>query len=102
MLKHILCAAIAALATLAFAASAQAAYLVLGTTNTSNAPTTLTGTTAGAELLVKNANGSSASAFSLYGLLTATAPTVNAAAVRGYNSATNGLGYGVYGSHAGP
>ncbi len=91
-----------ALAALATASSAQAAtYLQLGTSNASNATTTLTGTTAGAELLVKNADGSSASAFSLYGLLTATAPTANAAAVRGYNSATNAHGYGVWGSQAG-
>ncbi len=101
MFTRILFAALAAAGTLASASAAQAAYLTLGTSNISDASTTLTGNTAGAELLVKNANGSSASAFSLYGLLTATAPTVNAAAVRGYNSATNGLGYGVYGSHAG-
>jgi len=101
MLKHILCAAIAALATLAFAASAQAAYLTLGTSNASNATTTLTGNPAGAELLVKNANGASASAFGLYGLLTATSPTAAAAAVRGYNSSSNALGYGIWGSQAG-
>ncbi len=92
---------LAAAATLAFSASAHAAYLSLGTSNTSNASTTLTGSTAGPELLVKNTNGTSASAFGLYGLLTATSPTAAAAAVRGHNSATNGLGYGVNGSHAG-
>ncbi len=101
MLKRTLFTALVASATFAFAASAQAAYLSLGTGNASNATTTLAGNTAGAELLVKNANGSSAGAFSLYGLLTATAPTVNAAAVRGYNSATNAFGYGVWGSQAG-
>ncbi len=94
-------ATLTALAAFATASGAHAAYLVLGTTNTSNAPTTLTGTTAGAELLVKNANGSSASAFSLYGLLTATAPSANAAAVRGHNSSTNARGFGVWGSQAG-
>jgi len=91
-----------AFAAFATASSAQAVtYLQLGTSNASNATTTLSGTTAGAELLVKNANGSSASAFGLYGLLTATAPTVNAAAVRGHNNATNAHGYGVWGSQSG-
>jgi hypothetical protein len=70
MLKHTLLIALAAACTLAFTAGAQAAYLTLGTTNTSNAPTTLGGNTAGAELLGKNANGASANAFGLYGLLT--------------------------------
>jgi len=41
-------------------------YVRLGTSNTSNATPTLSGTTAGAELLVKNANGASANAFGLY------------------------------------
>jgi len=101
MLKRTLLTALAASATLAFSASAHAAYLSLGTSNTSNATTTLTGNPAAPELLVRNTNGSSANAFGLYGLLTATSPTVNAVAVRGHNSATNGLGYGVSGSHAG-
>jgi hypothetical protein len=101
MLKRTLLTALAAAAALAFAASAQAAYLSLGTTNTSNTTTALSGNAAGSELLVKNTNGSSASAFGLYALLTATAPTVTATAVRGQNSATNGRGYGVYGSQAG-
>jgi hypothetical protein len=101
MLKRTLFTALAAAVTLAFAASAQAAYLSLGTTNTSNATTALSGNSAGAELLVKNSNGSSASAFGVYGLLTPTSPTVNATAVRGQNSATNARGYGVYGSQAG-
>jgi hypothetical protein len=101
MLKRTVLTALAAVAMLAFAASANAAYLSLGTTNTSNATTTLTGNAATSELLVKNTNGSSASAFGLYGLLTATAPSVNAAAVRGHNSSTNALGYGVWGSQAG-
>lgn len=43
----------------------------------------------------------SASAFSLYGLLTATAPAGNDAAVRGQNSATGAYGFGVWGSQAG-
>jgi hypothetical protein len=101
MLKRTLLLALATLGTLAFAASAQAAYLTLGTTNTSNATTTLTGNPAGAELLVKNTNGGSANAFGLYGLLPATSPTATAAAVRGANSSTNAHGYGVWGSQAG-
>src|SRR6266545_4949495 len=90
-----------ALAALGSASAAQGAYLTLGTSNLSNATTTLYGSTTGPELLVKNANGSVASAFGLYGLLTATSPTVASAAVRGQNSSTNGFGYGVWGSQAG-
>src|SRR6266511_6159862 len=96
----LLAIAVAACA-LATASAAQGAYLTLGTGNTSDAPTTLSGNTAGPELLVKNSNGTSASAFGLYGLLTATSPTVVSAALRGQNNATNGLGFGVSGSHAG-
>jgi hypothetical protein len=93
---------VAAFAVLATASNAQAvAYLQLGTSNASNATTTLAGNTAGAELMVKNANGSSASAFGLYGLLSATSPSVTAAAVRGHNGSTNGRGFGVWGSQAG-
>jgi hypothetical protein len=93
---------VAALAALATASSAQAVtYLQLGTPNLSNATTTLSGNPATAELLVRNTNGASASAFGLYGLLTATSPTASAAAVRGHNSALNGNGYGVYGSQGG-
>jgi hypothetical protein len=101
MLKRTLATALAAVGTLAFAASAQAAYLSLGTSNTSNATTTLTGNPAGAELLLKNTNGASANAFGLYGLLSATSPTVTAAAVRGHNSSTSARGFGVWGSQAG-
>src|SRR5436190_14364965 len=90
-----------AMAALGTASAAHAAYLDLGTTNTSNATTTLSGNPATSELLVQNSNGSAAGAFGLYGLLTATAPTVNAAAVRGHNSSANALGYGVWGSQAG-
>src|SRR6266511_3850038 len=96
----LLAIAVAACA-LATASAAQGAYLTLGTGNTSDAPTTLSGNTAGPELLVKNSNGTSASAFGLYGLLTASSPTVVSAALRGQNNATNGLGFGVSGSHAG-
>src|SRR5947207_8353435 len=101
MLKRIVFTALAAAATLAFSASAHAAYLTLGTSNTSNATTALSGSTAGPELTVTNTNGSAAADFGLYGLLTATAPTASAAAVRGHNGATNALGYGVWGSQAG-
>jgi hypothetical protein len=101
MRKRALLTALAALGTLGFTASAQAAYLTLGTTNTSTSTTALNGNSAGSELLVKNSNGSSASAFGVYGLLTATSPTVNATAVRGQNSSTNARGYGVYGSQGG-
>jgi hypothetical protein len=101
MFKRTLFAALAAMGTLAFAASAQAAYLTLGTANTSNATTTLTGNPASAELVVKNTNGASANAFGLYGLLTATSPTATTAAVRGQNSSTNASGYGMWGSQAG-
>ena len=85
----------------AFASEAKAAYLTLGTTNTSTATTTLSGSIAGPELKVQNTNGSSAGAFGLYGLLTATSPTATSAAVRGANSSTNAYGYGVWGSQAG-
>jgi hypothetical protein len=101
MLKRTLFVALAASGTLAFSTSAQAAYVTLGTTNTSNTTTALSGNTTGSELLVKNTNGSSASAFSLYGLLSATSPTVTAAAVRGQNGSTNARGYGVWGSQNG-
>lgn len=47
----------AMLTTLVTAASAQAAYLQLGTTNTSNATTTLRGSTGGPELYITNSNG---------------------------------------------
>ncbi len=91
----------AALAALATASSAQAVtYLQLGTSNTSNATTTLKGSAAGAELKVVDTNGSASTA-GVLGLLTATSPTVNSAALRGQNNATNGLGFGVSGSHAG-
>jgi hypothetical protein len=101
MRKRILFTALAAALTLAFAASAQAAYLSLGTANLSNATTTLVGNTSGPELWVKNTDGATPSAFPLYGLLTATSPTVTSAAVRGSNSSTNAHGYGVWGSQAG-
>jgi hypothetical protein len=92
---------LAPLAAFATASGAHAAYLSLGLGNTSNATTTLTGNPSAAELLVKNTKGSSAAAFGLYGLLTATAPTASAAGVRGSNASTNGHGYGVWGSQAG-
>jgi hypothetical protein len=101
MLTRTLLTLAAAAGTLAFTASAQAAYLSLGTSNTSNATTTLTGNPAAPELLVKNTNAGSANAFGLYGLLPATAPTASAAAVRGANNSTNARGYGVWGSQAG-
>jgi hypothetical protein len=138
MLKRTLFTALAASATLAFAASAQAAYLTLGASNTSNAPTTLTGNSAGPELKVVNTNAANqaltavagggsgiavygvhtttagagpairgdsaattAGAFSIYGLLSATSPTGATAAVRGENKATNARGYGMWGSQAG-
>src|SRR6266540_2420512 len=91
----------AAFAALATASSAQAvAYLQLGTSNSSNATTTLKGSAAGAELRVEDTNGSVVTA-GVLGLLSATSPTVSSAALRGQNNATNGRGYGVYGSHAG-
>jgi hypothetical protein len=101
MFKRTLLTALAASLTLAFAASAQAAYLSLGTTNTSDTTTTLSGNTTGSELLVKNTNDSSASALGVYGWLSATAPSVSAAAIRGFNSSTNGKGFGVFGSQEG-
>jgi hypothetical protein len=108
--RCVLCGAIAVLAP---AASAHAAALQLGTTNTSNAPTTLTGNSStGPELTVANTNssqpaleaqatGASEGAFGVLGVLTASAPAANSAAVRGQNSSTNSYGYGVWGSQAG-
>jgi hypothetical protein len=101
MLKRTLMAGLATLGTLAFTASAQAAYLSLGTTNTSNGTTTLTGGPAAPELKVQNTNGSSAAAYGLYGLLTATSPTATAPAVRGHSSSSNANGIGVWGSQNG-
>src|SRR6266540_964432 len=90
-----------AVAAFATASSAQAVtYLQLGTSNTSNATTTLAGSASGAELKVVDTNGTASTA-GVLGLLTATAPTVNSAALRGQNNATNAFGYGVYGSQAG-
>ena len=59
-------AAAAVLGTLAFAASAQAAYLTLGTTNTSSSPTTLTGSGA-PELKVVETNASNQAVTALAG-----------------------------------
>jgi hypothetical protein len=101
MLKRTLFSLLVTSIALTLAASAHAAYLSLGTTNSSGATTTLAGSPAGAELWVKNSNDSSAGAFGLYGLLPSTSPTVGSAAVRGQNNATNGLGEGVWGSQAG-
>jgi trimeric autotransporter adhesin len=101
MLQRIPVAAGAVLAVLATAASAQAAFLSLGTANTSNTATSLTGNTSNnSELKVTNSN-SSTNVFALYGLLSATQPTGSSTAVRGENRATNGRGFGIYGSHAG-
>lgn len=59
-------------------------------------------TAAGAAPAIRGESASTAaSAFSIYGLLTATAPAGNNAALRGQNNSTNGYGYGVWGSHAG-
>jgi len=89
------------LVALASSSSAQAVtYLQLGTSNASNATTTLTGSASAAELKVMDTNGSASTA-GVLGLLTATSPTVNSAALRGQNNATNAFGYGVYGSQAG-
>ena len=101
MLKRTLFTALAAAGTLAFTASAQAAYLNMGASNTYTAATTLTGSIAGPALTVKNGYGTSASAYGLYGLLTNTAPSANAAAIRGLNSSTNGFGIGVWGQQNG-
>jgi hypothetical protein len=101
MLKRTLFAVVTAVGTLAFGANAQAVtYLQLGTSNTSNVTTTLRGSAAGAELRVEDTNGSVVTA-GVLGLLSATSPTAVSSAVRGQNNATNGAGYGVYGSQAG-
>jgi len=89
-----------ALAALTGASAARAGYLSVGTSNTSNATTILTGSSSGAELRVVDTNGGVATS-GVLGLLTATSPTFNSTAVRGQNNATNGFGWGVYGSHAG-
>src|SRR5437763_6181293 len=99
MLQRTLFAAALGAAVLATAATAQAAPLNLGTANTSNTPTTLTGNTTGTELKVQNTNA--AGGLGLYGILSSLTPTKPAAAVRGDNKATNAAGYGVYGLHAG-
>jgi hypothetical protein len=92
--------ALALTTTTALAGSGVGGVFNLGQTNSVNATSTLAGTAAGPQLRVQNAS-TAASAFSLYGLLTATAPAGNDAAVRGQNNATNSYGYGVWGSQAG-
>jgi hypothetical protein len=113
IVRWLLIAGSALLPAFGIASAAQAAYLTLGTSNTSNAPTTLSGTSsAGPELWVKNADGSqpairaeapggAAATFGVLSVLTATSPMVGSAAIRGQNNATNSFGYGVWGSQAG-
>jgi hypothetical protein len=105
LLRHrplpvLVCVVATALAALTAASAADAAYLSVGTSNTSNTTTTLTGSSSGAELKVVDTNSSVATS-GVLGLLTATSPTAASAALKGQNAATNGIGWGVYGSHAG-
>jgi hypothetical protein len=79
MLKRSLFTALMVAAAFAITASANAAYLSAGTTNTSNATTTLTGSTAGPELKILNANASNQG-------------------IVGANTG-GGTGIGVFGSH---
>ena len=110
---RVLLAIAAALLVLSSVGAAQAASLTLGTSNTSNASTILTGNSSnGPELKVVNTNatqpallgqgsGASAGAFGVFGMLTTVSPSAASAAVRGQNNASNGQGYGVWGSQAG-
>jgi hypothetical protein len=107
--------ALAAIALLAAPSSGanQGDALKLGLANTINLSTSLSGNTPAPQLFVSNTNAGAngaikgqsssavANAFSVYGLLTATAPAGTSAAVRGENKGTNANGYGVWGSHAG-
>src|SRR6266699_3916858 len=86
--------------TTALAGSGVGGVFNLGQTNSVNGTSTLTGSSAGAQLQVANTNtgaypaikGSSASgaasAFSLYALLSSTTPGAGSAAVRGQNNGT--------------
>jgi hypothetical protein len=85
-------AAAAVLGTLAFAASAQAAYLTLGTTNTSSSPTTLTGSGA-PELKVVETNASNQA-------VTALAGGGSGIALFGTHTTAAGAGPAVQGSSA--
>jgi hypothetical protein len=94
----------AALAALALAASAQATNLVLGTSNTSNATTSLTGTTSGPEFYVRNVNGTypgikaesgGGAGSALYGVHGTTAGT--GAAILGTSLSTAASAFSVYG-----
>ena len=94
-------------------AANQGDPLKLGVVNTINLSTSLSGNTPAYQLAITNTNvgavgaikGQSSSAatltFSVYGLLTSTAPAGSSAAVRGENKGTNANGFGVWGSHAG-
>ncbi len=85
-----LCGLGVALAALVAVASARPASLMLGTNNTSNAQTSLTGTTAAPEFYVKNMNGG-------YPAIKAESAGGGAAAVYGLHNSASGPGAGVQG-----
>jgi hypothetical protein len=127
-----------ALLAAALAGSASGANFILGTTNTVNATSTLTGNTPGPQLKLLNTNASNhgllaqagggtgiaiygqhttaggsgpalrgdsastaANAFSIYGLLSPTAPGAPSAAIRAESKSTGANGYGLWASQAG-
>jgi hypothetical protein len=91
--------ALALTVTTALAGSGVGAQFNLGQTNSVDATSVLTGSSAG-QLKVQN-NSTAAGAFSVLGLISPAAPGASSVAVRGQNNGTGAAGYGVWGSQAG-
>lgn len=100
---------VAAALVLVTASTAQAASLTLGTSNTSNLPTTLTGNSAGLELKIVNANTANHALLAqagggigvaLYGQHTTAA--VAGAAIRGDSASTAANAFSIYGLLSSP
>ncbi len=77
-------------ATTALAGSGVGATFNLGQTNTVDATSILTGSSAAGQLKVQN-NSTAAATFGVFGLINPTAPGANSVAVKGQNNGT-GLG----------
>ena len=91
--------AAALIATTALAGSGVGANFNLGQTNTVDATSVLTGSSAG-QLKVQN-NSTADATFGVFGLINPTAPGANSVAVKGQNNGTGNAGTGVTGTHAG-
>jgi len=92
-------AALVLTAPTALAGSGVGGTFNLGQTNTVDASSVLTGSSAG-ELKVQN-NSTASGAFSVLGLINPSTPGSNSVALRGQNNGTGAAGYGVWGSQAG-